>query len=83
MNNIDNSKNNDNNNKNKAIIIIVTIKKNSDDGNNNNNSNNHDGNISQNNWNRNCINKAINLLSCKLVINKILHALLGHLEKTF
>ena len=68
MNNIDNTKNNNNdgNNDNKTIImmillmkiiVIILIMK----------------TVSQNNWNRNCINKTRNLLSFQLTINEILH----------
>ena len=68
MNNIDNTKNNNNdgNNDNKTIIIItllmkiiviILIMK----------------TVSQNNWNRNCINKTRNLLSFQLTIHEILH----------
>ena len=61
MNNIDNNKNNNNNDSNKAIIMvvmvmikIVVITRIT---------------VNQNNYSRNCINKARNLLPCQLIIN--------------
>ena len=61
MNNIDNNKNNNNNDNNKAIIMvvmvmikIVVITRIT---------------VNQNNYSRNCINKARNLLPCQLIIN--------------
>ena len=86
MNNIDNAKNNNNDdyNNNKAIIIMIVIIKiiviiittiiikiiimi----------------TISQNNLTGNCINKTRNLLSCQLIINKILHAIKAIWKKRF
>lgn len=70
MNDIDHTKNNyyDDNNSNTAIItmivlikiivIMMMILK----------------TISQNNWNWNCFDKAINFFPCQLIIDKILHA---------
>ena len=62
MNNIDNNKNNNNNDNNKAIIMvvmvmikIVVITR--------------IITVNQNNYSRNCINKARNLLPCQLIIN--------------